>query len=373
MKNKIIVGCFALLLAILTIGNILLPKREFSDNENRFLAAFPQLSWDSLKSGKFTKKFAEYTADHFPLRDSLVSLKARSELALLRRENNGVFKGSDGYLLDSFDTELCHGFYENLEYLASFEKRLKADYQIESKTIIAPTAAAVLSEKLPPFAVTADTLELLTAAETQLEGFVNAYPALREHKDSYIYYRTDHHWTSEGAYYAYCEYAKACGLVPREYNSLEIEALSHEFFGTTYSRFGLFNGKNADTLSAPSGSALGELRVDNGKELTDSIYHPEKLKEKDKYQYFLGGNDPLVRVDTQIQNNKTLLLIKDSYANSLLPYLLLDYQTIILVDLRYYVEAVTDLIKSSGVTDVLVVYNAKSFASEKSIRLLSLQ
>lgn len=372
MRNKVFVSLFAVLLLALAIANIAAPKKEFSDNENRMLASFPKLTVESLKDGSFTADFATYLADHFVLRDWWVSVKAFAEEAMGKTSNNGVYKGKDGYLIDSFDEESAAGFLANCQSVKEFIAFTKETYGIDTKTIIAPTATQILSQKLPPFAVTADGNALLDEAEKELDGFINLMPVMESHKDEYVYYRTDHHWTNLGAYYAYTEYKKACGEQAEPFAYWESETVSDCFFGTTYSRYGLFDGKNADIVCAPSEKALGSMTVTNSKgEVSSSIYFPEKATGKDKYLYFLGGNDSLVTVDTQTQNGKTLLLIKDSYANSFLPYLIGDYQKILLVDMRYYMGIIPDLIAENGVTDILILYNLKSFAEDTYIQYIN--
>lgn len=373
MKNKVFVAVFAVLLAVLTLGNIFGEKKEFSDNENRTLATFPEFSWESLKDGSFTSDFADYISNHFLLRDVWVSIKSLAESAVLKSENNGVFNGKDGYLIDSFDNDSAKGFDANLEAVKEFEISAKENFNIEVKTIIAPTATQILSDKLPQFAVTADGEAMLGKAGNELNGYIDTYSVLNEHKDEYIYYRTDHHWTVQGAYYAYCAYKSALGETAVSMDSADIQQVTDEFFGTTYSRFGMFIGQTADTISAPSEDYLGTMTVTDSKgETTTSIYHPEKLSEKDKYLYFLGGNDSIVTVTTENRNGKTLLLVKDSYANAFLPYLIKDFEQIIVVDMRYYLGVIPDLINDNNVTDILILYNLKSFSEDQYIQFINL-
>lgn len=372
MKNKIFVTVFALLLAVISLANLFAPKKDFSENENRSLAVFPELSMESLKDGSFTSGFAAYLSDHFLFRDAWVSIKSAAESVMLKTSNNGVFHGRNGYLIDGFDEDSASGFDGNLEEVKNFVRMMKTDFGIDVRTVIAPNAAQILSEKLPRFAVTADGRSLSEKAANELDGFVDVYDAMDSHKNDYIYYRTDHHWTYLGAYYAYAEYKKSLGQTADLLESMDIETVSDRFFGTTYSRFGFFNGRNADTLSAPSETHLGSMTVTNSKaETFSSIYFPDALDGKDKYMYFLGGNDSIVTVETENKNGKTLLLIKDSYANSFLPYLIGDYEKIILLDMRYYQGVVPELIGQSGVTDILILYNLKSFSEDNYIRFIN--
>lgn len=372
MKNKVFITVFALLLAVISVANLLAPKKDFSENENRSLAVFPEFSMEALRDGSFTSGVETYLSDHFLFRDAWVSMKSAAEAALLKTSNNGVFRGRDGYLIDGFDEKSASGFDENLEEVKNFVQMMKTDYGVDVRTIIAPNAAQILSDKLPRFAVTADGKQLIEKAATELDGFVDVYDALDSHKDDYIYYRTDHHWTYLGAYYAYTEYKKSLGMSVEPIENMDIETVSDSFFGTTYSRFGFFNGRNADTFSAPSESVLGSMIVTDSKSETfSSIYFPDALDGKDKYMYFLGGNDSIVTVETENRNGKTLLLIKDSYANAFLPYLIGDYEKIIILDMRYYQGVVPSLVTQSEVTDILVLYNLKSFSEDNYIKFIN--
>lgn len=372
MRNKIFVSVFAVILASLIILTVFLPKKDFSDNENRVLASFPVLSVETLKDGSFTADFSEYIADHFAFRDVWVSIKSLAESALLKTSNNDVFNGKDGYLIDSFNVEDASVFDNNLNSVKEFEKSMKDNYSINVKTIIAPTATQILSDKLPPFAVTSDGEAMINHAQDELDGFINVYSVLEQHKDEYIYYKTDHHWTDLGAYYAYTQYKASLGETAPDREKIDTDTVTTSFFGTTYSRFGRFFGIDADTIHAPSKKYIGNMTVTDSKGNTsDSIYHPEKIIEKDKYLYFLGGNDSIVTIDTENKNGKTLLLLKDSYANSFLPYIIGDFEKIIVIDMRYYPGIINYLIEESNVTDILILYNVKSFAEDRYIQFIT--
>ncbi|MBQ7637310.1 MAG: hypothetical protein IJS90_00230 [Clostridia bacterium] len=371
MKNRIFVSVFSLLLAALSVFTLAMPKKDFSDNENRTLAKFPELTFENVKDGGFTLGFSEWLSDHFIWRDAWVSVKAAVSVAAGRRENGGVYLTKDGSFVDGFSDEDAEFFETNVNALKSFCETVKSGYNIDVISIIAPTATVVYEEKLPQFAVTADS-DALFEKLGEIPGFVDLRSAMEQNSGEYIYYRTDHHWTYKGAYFAYEQYEKAIGRTPLNENVFAIETVSDEFFGTLYSRFGLFMNKNADTLCAPAKTALGEMKVTNSKgETCDSIYSEDALGKKDKYLYFLGGNDSLIKIETGSATGKKLLLIKDSYANSFLPYLIPDSSEIYVVDMRYYTGAVTELIEEAGITDVLVLYNLKSFASDRYFRFIN--
>ena len=371
MRYRIFLAVFACLLAVLTVSTLAAPKKDFSQNENRTLAAFPEVTWESIRSGEFTRGVSEYLADHFILRDMWVSVKAETELALQKRYNNGVYKASDGSLIDAFEADSADRFEENLNTLSAFERDIAAAYGIETKIIIAPNSAQINEDKLPRFAINEDGRAMLARISDTLDGYIDVCRALDDHSSEYLYFRTDHHWTYLGAYYAYAEYKQALGEPVTPLEDMEPEYVAGDFFGTTYSRFGLFDKKHGDDIYAPSAAYTRVVSCERDGNETSSVYFPEMLDKKDKYQYYLAGNNATVRVKTDNENGRVLLLIKDSYANSFLPYIAPDYEKIVVEDLRYSYDCMTDVIEDEGVTDVLVLYNLESFAGDEFIKYLN--
>ncbi|MBQ9507708.1 MAG: hypothetical protein IJR51_11180 [Clostridia bacterium] len=370
MRNKIFVSIFAVLLALLSVLTLALPKKDFSPNENRMLATFPKLTAETLKSGKFTLGVSDYLTDHYVLRDFWVSLKTVTTLAVGKKENNGVYLGKGHTMIDGFTDADTAQFGENCDALERFVAAAKSEYGVEVKTLIAPTATQILADRLPAFAVTADALPLFERLGA-IPGFVDVRNVLTEHKDEYIFYRTDHHWTDLGAYLSFTQYQAARGLTAAAHEAYAPETVSDAFYGTLYSRFGLFTWRYADTVCAPADR--GGVTMTNSKgEQTASIYSPAGLEGKDKYLYFLGGNDSKLEIETAANTGRSLLLVKDSYANSFLPYLIGEYDRITVVDMRFYAEPVLWLLRDGGYTDALVLYNLKSFASDQYVRFIDL-
>ena len=370
MKDKIFTGLFALLLAALSVLTLALPKKDFSPNENRMLETAPALSAESVKSGEFTKGVSAYLTDHFAGRDAWVSVKALAELATGKRENGGVYLSKKGGLIDGFTEDDLEYFEKNLQALQEFTEFAQSDYGVRVQSIVAPTATQICAEDLPAFSAVADA-DALYARLAEVPGFIDLRQTLYAHKDEYVYYRTDHHWTGHGAYLAYAAYAGARGETPRTEESFSPETVTEDFHGSLYSRFGLFMGIKADTITAPAAAALGTVTMtDSHNTAYGSVYFPEKLEGKDKYLYFTGPNDSILRIETNAGTGKKLLLIKDSYANAFLPYLLPEFDAITVIDLRYYKDDVSALLESENYTDALVLYNLKSFASDSHFRFV---
>lgn len=369
MKNKVFAIIFALILAVISVGTIVYPKKDFSDNENRNLASFPKISWNSVKSGRFTDGVSDYFTDHMIFRDTWVSVKTAVEKALGRHESGSIQVTKDNMLIQSFSPEEEQKSEAVLDKIAEFDSKLLAQTGIKAVTVISPTATQIYSDRLYADCMNADCAPFFEKAENTVPDFVDLVPVFAAHRDENIFYRTDHHWTYLGAYYGYAAYCEKAGITPLPLGSFGIETVSDEFFGTTYSRYGLFNGEDPDRLETVAADKLADTRVTVKGEDRGTVFCPDKLSGKDKYLYFLGGNEPLTEVSTNAGTGRVLLVFKDSYANSCLPYLCFHFDRIILVDMRYYTKSVFPLVAEYGATDVLLMYNLNSLVEAQAALL----
>jgi hypothetical protein len=367
LRVEIIV--FLLFIVIGSALFVILPDRNFSEQENRLLSSAPQFSLDAVKSGKFMREFESYVSDQFPLRDKFVTLKAVSELALGKTENNGVFFCSDGSLIDNYTAPADSQLEDAVRSLS----RISANCEqlgVPLYLALIPGASAINRDKLPANAPLDDQRDYITSIYGQVDPYIRSIDvsgALTAHKDEYIFFRTDHHWTALGAYYGYAQTVTAMGLSPLALESGRV--LSNSFFGTAYSKSGA-TWVSPDILEArvPLYSAAS-LDYNSGVATPVSIYNPEQLTRKDKYSYFLGGNSPLRVIYSGFTGGK-LLIIRDSYSDIETPYFLTHFSEIHLLDLRYYKGSVKDYIADSGITEALVNYSVANFSAEGNLFLL---
>lgn len=370
MNAKVSVIVFSALLGSLSVLNIITPTRTFSENENRYLQELPTFSLESLVDGDFTADFDRYVTDQFFFRDGWVGLKALSELALHKQSSNGIYFAQDHYLIEMFDTVDREQYEKNLEFVGDFSRRVQGGLGVRVNTMLVPSASMILSDKLPSHAPEVPQGELLAQAAQEIPGFVDISSKLSAHADEYIYYRTDHHWTSLGAAYAYEEYRRQIGEpVSSDYRQ---EVLSDSFYGTTYSKASLYTAQ-PDTITAwiPDPAVAVTVDYNDGKPAKDSVYERSYLNVKDKYSVFLNANQPITNIKTDRTNGRKLLLVKDSYANTLVQMALPDYEEIVVVDLRYYKLPLYDYIEGNAVTDVLLLYSMKGFPSDTNLFYLS--
>lgn len=358
--NKITTFTFVGFIAVFFLLLIVMPKSEFSEMENRNLAQMPKFTFERLFNGKFTSEFEEYVTDQFAFRDTWVGMKYFFEKALLKTENNGIYFGKDGYLMTKFvrpdESRL------NINYGAV--EKLSDSLDIPVKFSLIPMSSYVHADKLPHNANPYNQQVLLDRA-AQMDEYFDLSQTLLAHKDEYIYYRTDHHWTSDGAYYAYEKICEEYGLAPVE-RTLRKEYA--DFYGTLYSNAGA-RAVESDTVAT---FMLPQLEVTDENGQKREVYDESFADKKDKYSVFFGGNPPLVVLDnTEIEDGEKLLLVKDSYSNSLAPYLTHNFDEVHMWDLRANKTSLSQYIAENGITQVLVLYSTENFASDTNIMFMS--
>lgn len=367
LKKFPIVLLFLAFLFCFFILDALWPKREFSELENRKLMQPPKLTLAGVlsKDDPWMAKYTEYTKDQFIFRDGWIDLKSRAEAMLLKTENNGIWFGKDNYLFPKF-LAVGERFEKNLDAVERMAQRHPGKVSV----MIAPSSSLVLSEKLPWQAPVADEDIYHDSIVERLSGQAAVYDlrkTLRAHGDEYIFYRTDHHWTSEGAYLAYEQFAGSKGL-PLFDRSAANEKKVENFYGTSYSKarnydvvpdtityYDLPNQLTVYTANA-DGSESGE---------TGPLYNTADFETRDKYKAFLRGNNGY----SVLEGNGTgsILIIKDSYANAFIPYLVEDYASIGIVDFRYLNEKVDSLIERGGYDEILVLFSFQGFMDDMTL------
>ena len=253
----------------------------------------------------------------------------------------------------------------NVEAINAFAAR-HTDLRLNMAVI--PNAACILADKLPKNAPVRDQSADLTALAGSLQGisFLDVSAALSAHTDEQLYYRTDHHWTSLGARYAFEAMAAQLGI-PQPVQNYDTYTVSTTFEGTLASRSGSHAAYDTVELYVPQTDVEYYVSYGDAAETSATIYDRSALDQKDKYTVFFGGNYPRVDVYTTAETGKTLLLFKDSYANCLMQFLYPYYDHIILIDPRYYYDNVESVISREQVTDVLFLYNANTYFEDTSL------
>ena len=367
--NKITTIVFCALIGSLTIASMVNPVKKSSETENRELAQMPEISVKTIFDGSFEKGYETFITDQFVARDRWIAVKTDIERLIGKRESNGVYFADDHYYIENVspDKEVSE---RNIGYLSQFAENMKGTHNV--RVLIAPTALSIMADKLPKNAPVWDENGYIDRLKAASDGnFVDVRNVLSAHENDYVYYRTDHHWTTYGAYLAYTSLAESLGFEPLTEDEIVRTTLSDEFYGTIIAKVGLSDTRDTLEKFESKNQPAVSLTYNLGEKETETLYADEKLQTRDKYGYFLGGNDAIVDVTTSVKNGKTLLLVKDSYSHCMLPLLANHYERIILLDLRSFNMGVgtfvdTYLAKEGvSVDDIVVLYNASGFADDR--------
>ena len=371
------------------IALILSPSRDFSEQENRYLSQFKAPTLATIRSGEFMEDFEDYVTDQFPLRDQWVQLKALSERALGKQENNGVYFGTDGQTLFAHFTAISD---EELAQRVGFVNKLAGNVDVPVYFSLVPDKSWVLSRLLPANAPNVDDNSTIQRAAELCGKNVNFIDLTWVLKDTCgnsdpsendNFYRTDHHWTTMGAQRAYQALMEGMGLTHQaenmdelSYQVLSYTEVSDSFYGTTYSASGAgWIKPDSIYTMIPEGGTKGHVtvtRYPEGQPIEGGLYYPEKLEVKDKYAYFLGGNQPLCVIKNPDAVGGKLLVIRDSYSDSLAPFLAEQFQEVHLFDLRYNNLSLKQYVADNGIDQVLVLYSANNFNTDKNLFKLGL-
>ena len=361
MRNKIITSFFCLLLAVSALIGLLMPDRYYSEREKRTLTQKPKFTVADFISGEFSDELEKYLTDQVPLRDGWVTMKTYMKLAIGKRESGGVYICKDKYLMDKFTSYSKKQLAANAAALADLQEKLAAE-GVSMNTILVPMAAQVLTDKLPAHAPVTDYTAILQVLTDAGVDTTDVLFTLAAHSSENIYYRTDHHWTSLGAYYAYCAWR---GIEPNV-DEWTQEILCDNFHGTTWNKVPL-PSVPAEEITAWHKHINRSVSYNNGQYETDSIYERKYLSGSDEYAVFLNSNQAQTVIEGSGKSGK-LLLIKDSYGNTFSQFPVENYAEVHVIDLRFFKGDVTEYAKENDITDALVLYGVQNFVKDTNLR-----
>lgn len=364
---------FVAFIFAMAIWFVVNPKADYSSSEKRYLQQFPETSVDTVLSGEFGEKFETYFADHFPQRNMWVGLNSYYNLGIGLNGRNGVYNSADGYLINvPVDKE--NYVRKNIRVLAEFKEKIG---DVPMTVMLAPSTGYIATDKLPLIHDSYnDDTYFAETAKTLGESGVNFVDLRETFKQKYaegvqLYYRTDHHWTTDGAYEGYVKLCEKLGVQPADKDSFAKTAYGG-FYGTTYSTSGYW-------LTKPDSITVYDNQENTDKNITvkisedgkdshyGSMFFYNHIDEDDKYPVFLDGNHALTEIQNKNAKNGTIVVIKDSFSHSLAPFLAENYSKVVLVDLRYYKQSVSDLIKKENPEQVVALYGIDNLATDTDI------
>lgn len=362
---------FTLFIVAMMVLFIVLPKKEYSSSEKRYLQQAPAFSFQTLISGEFGKDFEKFLSDQTAGRNFWVGLSAYYNYAIGNNGANGIYKCADGYLMN--DPEDMSGLMRNVGFIEEFAESCPVDVTV----LVAPSTGYICRDKLPAVSKEYRDDEMFPQMKDTLTSaeFVDVRSAFQSEYalGNQLYYKTDHHWTAYGAYTAYRALGDQLGYTPHEQEDYTVTAYPG-FYGTTYSSSGFWmtapdtvevwdNTDNSVTVSITDGGDVIEQ---------EDMFFFDHLNEDDKYPVYLDGNHPYTVIkNANADSGEKLLVVKDSFAHSLVPFLADHYSEIVMVDLRYYTNAVSEIVKNEGVDKVLILYSIDNLATDTGVAWLS--
>ena len=341
-------------LFLLGLFTLLLPKHTISVMENRALSAPPSLSAGSVLRGTYMHEVEKYLEDQFFLRDGFVMLQSAWNKALLRTENRGILLGDRLMAAtQQLDTSTA---MENAQAMG----RTARACGLDSTVVIVPLSSAVTPERLPLFYRPLDQNTLLESmyAETKLNAVDSLAALLPLGEDAF--YRTDHHWTAKGAYAVYQALCNIWDLAPQE---ADRRITMDGFYGSYYAKVPQLFMKG-DTFSF---DWVDSVRLTIDGQAMDGLLDEEKLQERDRYAAALYGNHAIITLTGP--GKGVLLVVKDSYANALLPLLARHFQKVVAVDLRYTFDSVEQIQADTGADRLLFVYGLSTLLTDRNLLL----
>ena len=436
MKNNnrrkfhiILTICMAVIVILMDMLFFILPDRESSETENRNLQQFPKLTWNTVTQGRFETQFDDYIADQFPMRDMWTGAATTVRRFAGNTESNRIFLGKDGYLIQRFDAP-AEDEYQSVKN--SITDTAHGHYNLNIYAMIIPTAVSIMNDHLPAGSsyLAGDENALIDRLNADMLNsgitVIDVREILAGLRDSgtQVYYRTDHHWTTDAAYAAYQAFAAVSGSGTAE-TAYERLLVTDSFQGTLSASSGFRTGETdkiyvylsdydaispndentvvtgdetgaagyaavaiddeigaagytAVAIDDEIGAAGGNdhaaqdgrtgtaaqhfytvTNMDTG-EKRASLYDTSFLETRDKYAVFLGGNHGELKIQTTSSSERSILVIKDSYANCFIPFMIPDFRTIIVIDPRYYLGDLDQIISDEDITDILFLYNAET-------------
>ena len=365
----IMTALFSLIIVSVSLFFVFSSDKEMSESENRVLAQRPALTFSSLADGSFMTDFESWLADQFPLREKIIQLKTEADRLVGIKEENGVYIGKNGFLFEkqsSYNSEKMNGVFSTLN---SFSKKNKS---IKTAFVLSPNSSALLSQYLPSFVAEESQKSQLKAAEEALSKgkiqFIDCYSVFEKQEDKEkLFYKTDHHWTSHAALEAFRALMKNWKIDISK-TKFEFQTVSSSFQGTLASSSQVRDVSDSVEICFPSEPKVSSvLYYEAQGTKTASYFDKSKLENKNHYEVFMGGNFDKIIISTSAETENALLILKDSYANCMIPMFAPFFSKIVVVDPRYCSDKLSEIMKDYDFSHMAFIYNLNTFREDTSL------
>ncbi len=360
---------FVVILVVIMVLNLLAPNKEVSADENRRLTGRPRFSADSLLSGEYMEKYEKYLSDQFAGREVLRNARVVLNRLGGSKEENGVLIGKNGQLMEKLLVPDQEVLGNNLDAIVDFAEK---NQKMPVYMMLVPDAANVLNKDLPLLYTAADQKRMIAQVKRELDThvtWIDVESVLNKHTDDTIYYKTDKHWTSAGAYYVFQAAAELMDISKGVSGKFATYPISTTFNGDLAAKSGCEKHvKEVIEIYIPLEGDTDVIvnYVDEQRKST-SLYDSSKLEGSNQYEVFLGGDSSVIDIKTVSESTRRLLVVKDSFANSFLPFLTPYFREIVVVDPQYYGGTIDEIMDTYRITDTLILYSGNTFFQDNNI------
>lgn len=360
---------FVVILVVIMVLNLLAPNKEVSADENRRLAGRPRFSADSLLSGEYMEKYEKYLSDQFAGREVLRNARVVLNRLGGSKEENGVLIGKNGQLMEKLLVPDQEVLGNNLDAIVDFAEK---NQKMPVYMMLVPDAANVLNKDLPLLYTAADQKRMIAQVKRELDThvtWIDVESVLNKHTDDTIYYKTDKHWTSAGAYYVFQAAAELMDISKGVSGKFATYPITTTFNGDLAAKSGCEKHvKEVIEIYIPLEGDTDVIvnYVDEQRKST-SLYDSSKLEASNQYEVFLGGDSSVIDIKTVSESTRRLLVVKDSFANSFLPFLTPYFREIVVVDPQYYGGTIDEIMDTYRITDTLILYSGNTFFQDNNI------
>ncbi len=360
VRNILICTLFSLLIFGGLVFCILVPKESYSKSERREKEKFPDLTVASLVNGDFMEGFEKYTADHFPLRDQLRQIKSRiSYFVFGQKDNNGI------YLNDGFIGSIDFPYNsDSIEYASKRFEYIYQNYLKNSNVYLSviPDKNCFMAKKSGVLYYDSNVLVDDICNKMPYATYIDIFDTLSIDD----YYKTDSHWRQECITDTANKLASALGTTLD--NNLTVNTEDCEFYGVYYGQAAL--GGKSDKISYITSPVISSLLAFDGQNNKDiPVYDTLRLSGRDPYEMFLSGALSLVTIDNKIaENDRHLVIFRDSFGSSIAPLLATGYSKVTLIDIRYISADFVSTMVDYNNADVLFLYSTSVLNNSETIK-----
>lgn len=345
-------------------------KNDISFQENRRLAEFPDFKISEIINGEYFSKLDEYTSDHLAGRNDFLKIYADIASGNGEHKVNGIMTRDDMLLNGNPDiSDISDSVAERINNFADY-------YNSSFYFIAVPSSDGIYSRFLPEYIP--DDFQ-----SKQIEDFykklnpeireINAFNILRNFSENYIYYRTDSKWTSYGAYCVYRTAIQKLGFIPIAYDKFTIEHITADFKGNLYNKC-LYDIQKPDFIDIYYSDSINIQSItaydENLNQSSRNLYEKSLINSSYMYDIYLGENAPALKIKTGVNNNKKLMIIKDSYADCMIPFLTQHYSEITVISADFPDFKFTNFFNINSYEQIIFILGTENLLDPDSLKIL---